>query len=157
MIEKVKEKTECIIDEILEQGITVDNVDMLGQLVDIHKDVANEEYWECKEESIDMYRYGNYNSGNYNARGRGGRGNYSTQSYNTGRYRGHDMIDDIGESYGAYMDDKSSGRYGGQETIKSLEYMLESVVNFIEMLKREASSQEEMELIREYSRRISEM
>lgn len=155
MIEKVKEKTESIIDEILEQGITVDNVDMLGQLVDIHKDVANEEYWECKEENIDMmYRTG----GNYGTRRRDGRGRYMDHpSYNTRRYRGHDMIDEMGEHYGAYMEGKESGRYGTGETTKALEYMLESVVDFFEMLQRDASSQEEVEMIREYAMKISEM
>ena len=41
--------------------------------------------------------------------------------------------------------------------MKSLDYMLQSVAQFIEMLKQDASSQEEMELIQKYTRQISEM
>ena len=35
--------------------------------------------------------------------------------------------------------------------------MLQSVTQFIEMLKQDAGSQEEMELIKKYTREISEM
>ena len=35
--------------------------------------------------------------------------------------------------------------------------MLESTVDFMEMLKKDASSKEEMELIKEYSKKISDM
>ena len=41
--------------------------------------------------------------------------------------------------------------------MKSLEYMLESVVEFMEMLKQDATSQEEVELIKHYSKKISQM
>ena len=41
--------------------------------------------------------------------------------------------------------------------MKSLEYMLESMVDFVEMLKQDANSQEEVQLIKEYTRRIAEM
>ena len=41
--------------------------------------------------------------------------------------------------------------------MKSLEYMMQSVVDFVEMLKEEAKSQEEMEIIKKYTRKISEM
>ena len=35
--------------------------------------------------------------------------------------------------------------------------MLESVVEFVEMLKEDASSQEEVQLIKKYTKQISEM
>ena len=41
--------------------------------------------------------------------------------------------------------------------MKSLEYMMESVVDFIEMLQEEAGSQEEVNLIKHYTKKISEM
>ena len=37
------------------------------------------------------------------------------------------------------------------------EYMMESVVDFVAMLQEEAESQEEVELIKHYTRKISEM
>lgn len=50
------------------------------------------------------------------------------------------------------------GNYSAKhDTMKSLEYMLESVVDFIEMLKKDANSQEEVQMIKEYTKQISEM
>lgn len=39
----------------------------------------------------------------------------------------------------------------------SLEYMLKNVVDFVKMLKEDAESPEEVEMIRKYARKISEM
>lgn len=48
--------------------------------------------------------------------------------------------------------------YGDRgDTTKSLEYMLESIVCFVEMLQEDATNQDEMDLIRRYTRKISEM
>ena len=41
--------------------------------------------------------------------------------------------------------------------MRSLDYMLKSVVQFIKMLEEDAGSEEEMKLIKKYSRKISEM
>lgn len=41
--------------------------------------------------------------------------------------------------------------------MRSLEGMLESVTDFIEMLQNDASSQEEVDMIKHYTRKISEM
>lgn len=163
MIDKVKEKTEYIIEDILQDGINHDNIDMLGKVIDIHKDVANEEYWCIKEENM-MYRddrYNDYPSMNYGGgRRRDSRGRYMTSGRDR-RYRGHDMIDNIYDSYSNYMGDREEmnrGNYGAKDdTMKSLEYMLESMADFVEMLKKDANSQEEMDLIRKYTREISEM
>ncbi len=47
---EVKEKVKEKINEVVEQGIEMNNIDVLGKLVDIHKDISNEEYWKIKEE-----------------------------------------------------------------------------------------------------------
>lgn len=172
-IECVKEESEKIIDDILEDGIKKENIDFLYKIIDIHKDVANEEYWKVKKEDMKMRyntgSYGNYGRDEYNDYGRGrrrdSRGRYmegSRQYEGRGRrYRGHDMIDEMSDHYGNYSESRESsnrGNYGAKEdTMKSLEYMLESMVDFVEMLKEEAGSQEEMELIRHYTKKISEM
>ena len=163
MIDKVKEKTEYIIEDILQDGINNDNIDMLGKVIDIHKDMANEEYW-CAKEDYMMYRddrYNDYPSMNYGGgRRRDSRGRYMNRGRDI-RYKGHDMIDDMYESYSNYMVDKEEinrGNYGAKDdTMKSLEYMLESMIDFVEMLKKDTNSQEEMDLIRKYTREISEM
>lgn len=118
-----------------------------------------------------MYGYGNYNEGGY---GRGGNynegGNYGRRGVpGTGRgrrYRGgysgaEEHLNDMHEHYGAYSESReaaNSGNYGAeQDSKKALEYMLESVCQFMEMLSREASSPEEMQMIKKYARKIGEM
>lgn len=47
----VMEKVENKIQELVtNEGVKKDNVDYLYKLVDIHKDLKNEEYWETKGE-----------------------------------------------------------------------------------------------------------
>lgn len=79
------------IAKIVEEGIQVDNVNMLSKLVDIHKDLENEDYWEVKKEGIEM-RYRDYN----------GYGNYGRNSYG----------DNYGDNYGR----NSYGRRGVKGT-----------------------------------------
>lgn len=163
MIEEVKNKTEEIIKELLEEGITQDNLDVIGKLVDIHKDIENEEYWKVKEEFM-MYRdrgYGDYPSMNYGARRRDNRGRYMESGNYSRRYRGHDMIDDMSDNYARYEEGREQygrGNYGAKEDImKSLEYMLQSVEDFMCMLEEDAQSQEEVEMIKHTARKIAEM
>lgn len=160
--EKLKEETEKFIECLLEEGLNSSNVELLGEVVDIHKDLANEEYWKSKKEVMNM-RYGNYGrdsyregrSESYGRRRRDSRGRYM-ESGRGQRYRGHDMIDEMSEHYGTYSEGRE--RYGAKEdTMMSLEYMLESMVDFVEMLHEDASSQEEVNLIKKYTKKISEM
>lgn len=117
-----------------------------------------------------MYGYGNYNEGGY---GRSGNynegGNYGRRGVpGTGRgrrYRGYsgaeEHLNEMQEHYGAYSESRGaaeSGNYGAeQDSKKALEYMLESVCQFMEMLSREAGSPEEMQMIKKYARKIGEM
>ena len=151
-VEKLNNQLEEKICNILDEGIQPNNIEMLDMLVDIHKDIANEEYWERKENYM---RYGNYDRRyddmSYGARRRDSRG----------RYMGHDKIDRMYDDYGRYMEGRdraNRGDYGAKsDALKSLEYMLESMVDFVEMLKHDATSQEEVQLIQEYTRHIAEM
>lgn len=174
----LKNATEDKIKDLLEEGqgqITGSNLEYLGELIDIHKDISNEEYWCYKmEEGESMYgnygrgSYGNY--GNYgNNYGRGG--NYGEgygESYNEGygargrgrysrgRYRGHDYLDEMYDHYSRYME--NGQRYGASEdTKRSLKYMLESMEDFARMLREDAQSQEEVEMIRQTAQRIAQM
>lgn len=141
-MDNIVEKVEKIINEIGEREIEPNDIDMLGKLVDIHKDLKNEEYWKEK-----IMRYGNYRYDDYDTYSRGRRRD------SRGRYKGDDMIDEMRDYYDRY---NNSRRYGGRETSESLEYMLESIVCFVEMLQEDASEQD-MNLIRKYTRKISEM
>lgn len=51
--EKVKDLVETKIEKLMETGIQVGNVDYFYKLIDIHKDMANEEYWEIKKEVLE--------------------------------------------------------------------------------------------------------
>ena len=167
-IEEIKCQVEDEICNISEEQVSEKNIDYLGKLVDIHKDLANEEYWLKKEDNM-MYRgydnygrdsYGTYGNDYYNGgRRRDSQGRYMESgrgSYGR-RYRGDDMLDEVSEHYGRYMENRNSGRYGSPEMGKSLDYMLQSVEEFMMMLKDDASSQEEVEKIKHTARKISEM
>ena len=120
MLEKLKEETESIINGILEQGVEKENLELLGEVVDIHKDIANEEYWQKKEE---IMRYRNYGRENYGEYGNYGRDNYGRENYGRNysegsysargydaKYRGHGMIEDMSYNYGNYSEGKE--QYG---------------------------------------------
>ena len=169
VLEELKNATEKKIEEVMKQGLQPNNVDMLYSLVDIHKDIANEEYWKEKGEHM-RYSRGGYGEGSYNARG--GRGGSYNEGYGArgrgrerdsrGRYKGHEMLDDMYMEYGNYSEGREQyrrgGNYGAKEDVtKSLEYMMESVVCFVEMLMQDAESQDEIEIIKHYTKKISEM
>jgi len=51
MNDNVLEKVENKINELVNtEGVKIENVDYLYKLVDIHKDLKNENYWKVKEE-----------------------------------------------------------------------------------------------------------
>lgn len=154
--EKINEQLEEKICTILDEGIQPSNIEMLDMLIDIHKDVANEEYWKGKE---NMMRYGNYDR---RYRDDYGRDEYGARRRDSRtRYMGQDHIERMVDDYGRYMENRdmaNRGNYGSKDdALKSLEYMLESMANFVEMLKHDATSQEEMNLIREYTQQIANM
>lgn len=156
---KTKSEVEKIIKQIIENGVITENIELLYKLIDIHKDIENEKYWKEKEENM-MYRdYDNYGGG----RSRDSRGRY-TESYGRrgvpgtgrGRYRGYDMIEEMGEHYGNYSEGRDT--YGNdRETEKSFDKMLQSLEDFTYLIMQEADSQDEIEKVRRTARKISEM
>ena len=164
IIYQVKEETEKMMNEIIKDGLRSDNVDILYKVIDIHKDIENEEYWKEKEDNM-RYMYGRGSSGrdmyddSYGRRRRDSRGRYM-EGGRGGRYHGDDTMEEMYRNYQDYAEDKEQYNrgYGAKEdTMKSLKYMLESVVCFFDMLKEDANSQEEIEMIKKYAREISEM
>ena len=159
VLDKTKEEVEKLIKQITESGLQVANVELLYKLIDIHKDIENEEYWKKKEENM-MYRdYDNYSGG----RSRDSRGRYM-DSYGRrgvpgtgrGRYRGYDMIEEMSEHYGDYSEGRDN--YGNdRETEKSFDKMLQSLEDFTYLIMQEADSQDKIEKVRKTARKISEM
>ena len=162
--EKIKEEAEKFLRTSLSNGIQPANVDSLFKAVDMYKDAVGIEKSENKEEENDMryrnYNDGGYSDGSYGRRARDSRGRYMARGYDA-KYRGEDMIDEMYQNYQGYTygrEQYGTGNYGAEETtIKSLKFMMESVVEFIEMLKKEAGSQEEYEVINKYIKKLSDI
>lgn len=152
LLKKIEEQVETKIDIILENGINEDNLEALGELVDIHKDLANEKYWEKKEEVYNMrYRgYDDYNGDSYGRRMRDSRGRYMGRGHD----EGEEMIEEIREHYGNYMD---GGRYNGPEKDKSFDYMLKSAEDFFCYLMEEVENPEQLEKIKRTAHKIGDM
>ena len=176
ILRTICEQVENQIKEVGKQEVQQGNVEYLYKLIDIHKDIKNEIYWE--EMLNNMYRgdygneygeygneYGNYNDGgSYGRRSRDSRGRYTDGGYgnNYGRrgydtkYRGDEMMNKMHENYGRYMENKEV--YGNSESTKrSLRYMLDSLEDFARMLKEDAQSEEEVQMIRETAQKIAQM
>lgn len=153
---KLKNSVEQKLEKLVDEGVQFEDVDCLGKLVDIHKDLENEHYWKIKEEVMHM-NYGRYSEGGYGE----GYGAYGRRRRDSrGRYRSasEDTLEAMHEHYGAYSEGKEMygrGNYGHDEyTMKSLEFMLESTHEFIKHLMNEAETPDESELIRKYARKI---
>ena len=140
MEDKLIEKTEEKIKEILEGDIDPNNLEYLYKLSKI-KHLAKE----------DKEMYGNYGRGNYGNYGRGygnygenygeyGRsGNYGRRGVDS-RYRGDENLDRMAGEYGRYMESRERYGAGDQETDKSFMYMVKALEDFIQVLSEEAET-----------------
>lgn len=172
VLEKVTEEVDKSIKRIMEQGVQTNNIDFLYKMIDVKKDIAEIE----KEEQEMMYgnysnygreQYGEYNEGgSYNGgRRRDSRGRYmeggsygrrGVKGTGRGRYRGEEMMDEMMYHYGNYSEGRE--QYGAdQETMESFKYMLKSFKDYYKHLKQEASSQQEVQMLEDVAREISEM
>lgn len=159
MEEQLKKKTEESIKKILDEGLNTNNLEHLYKLAKINhmvKEDENMNYNEYRDYrdyngrgpghgSYGEYNrgYGEYNEG-YNARGR------------DSKYRGYGHLDRMYNEYGNYSYGRE--RYGtNEDTKRSLEYMLRSMEDFARMLKEEAQSQEEVNMIKQTAQRIAQM
>ena len=165
----LKEKVENKIQEILvKKGITSENIEYLGKLMDIHKDLEEEECLK-KKEDIDM-RYSEYDEGNYGRRGvlGTGRGRYREGIYGRrgvagtgrGRYRGYYPMEEMMEHYGNYSEaneESMRGNYGAEgEMVKSVEGIMKNIYEIVEELS-ETEVPEVEHIIKKYAKKISEM
>ena len=156
--EHLKEKVEEQLNKIVEQGVSVSNVDYIYKLIDIHKDIANEEYWKVKEEKY-MRGYGEYNEG-YGRRYRGEYGRRGVPGTGRGRYRGEDAMMEMQESYDEYneaYEESMNGNYGAEGgMVKSAEGIMKNIYEITKELS-EADVPEVKHIIQKYARKISEM
>ena len=147
--------TEEAIERTVKDGLTTNNLDVVYKLAKI-KHMAKEDesmnYGNYSGRGPGHGSYGNYGYGNYGEYGRDSYGRRVVDS----RYRGHDHLDRMYSEYGRY--NESRERYGNNEdSKKSLKYMLESMEDFARMLKEDAQSQEEIQMIKQTAQRIAQM
>lgn len=168
-MDKIKELLNESIKKIGEEGITTENIDTLKTLVDIKKDIADEEY---KKEAINM-KYRNYDD-DFGARRRDSRGRFMNRGYDDrnmnpnrmprgfGNHRPEEYFERMYDGYDEYMNGmmeyNRGGNYGAKDKgLESLEYTLENFVCFLEYMQENADSPEEMEIIKKYARKIKDM
>lgn len=183
-MKELKKLVEEEIKKMTENGIDSEKIEELGELVDIHKDISNEEYWKNEEEKAMRYgNYGEYGEGygeGYGRRSRDSRGRY--RGYSEGGYseRGTtDGRDRSRGSYGHYMpypemymermmdgaegymegrEQYNRGNYGAKgQTVESLEKMLEGIVAFVEDIQQDPEQKEEKEVVNHYIRKLKEL
>jgi hypothetical protein len=138
MEDKVLEKVEELIKQITEEGISMNNIEMLYKLSKI-KHMAKE------DKSMNYGNYGAY--GNY---GRGGYGNYGEgygrRGYDT-KYRGDEQLEKLSGDYGRYMESRSYG--AGKESNEAYRYMTESLKDFTKYLFEIAETPQQQQMLRE--------
>ena len=170
-MEKLKELVEAELKTMQESGIDSNNIDAIYKLVDIHKDIANEEYWEAKKEAMEMrYRgdYEGYGEGyeeSYGRRRRDSRGRYMAGGRG-GNY-GHHMPypemywERMMEGMDGYMEGREQykrGNYGGKDqSIESLEKMLDGTFAFVEDILQNPEQKEEHKIVRHYIGKFQEL
>lgn len=155
--EKLEEQIDKKLEELLKAGVQQNNIDYICKLIEIKKNIKKMEGSNMMYRGYDNYgeydNYGTYGGG----RRRDSQGRYMGEGSYGRRYRGHDMLEDMNETYGTYMANRENGRYGSPETSKSFDYMLKSAEDFFKHLKNEAGSKEEIDKIKMTARRIAEM
>lgn len=126
----------------------------LSTVVDIYKDLKEVESMNNGYGRYGREAYGEYNEYNEYNNSYGRRGVDS-------RYRGDDYMDSMRGSYRNYEEARNEynrGNYGAKEDgLKDLEYMMHAAMKFIKMIKSEATSPEEQEIVRKHIAKISEM
>ena len=143
MEETIKKLCEYI-EKVGTMNLDATDIDYLYKVVDIYKDLKEVE---------NMNNYGRYE----------GYGNYGEEYGRRGvdsRYRGESYMDGMRGSYRNYEEARNEynrGNYGAKEDgLKELEYMMHAAMKFIKMVKEEATSPEEQEIVRKHIIKISE-
>ena len=170
-MEKLKELVEKELQSMEESGIDSGNIDVIYKLVDIHKDIANEEYWKAKKEAMEMRYRGDYEEydEDYGRRRRDSRGRYMDgrmmRDERRGRNYGHHMPEMYWERMMDGMDGYMEGReqyergnYGGKDqSIESLEKMLDGTFAFVEDILQNPEQKEEHKIVRHYIGKFQEL
>ena len=156
LTEQLKEKVEEQLKKVVEQGVTASNVDFTYKLVDIHKDLANEEYWKIKEEKY-MRGYGEGYNESYGRRYRGGYGRRGVKGTGRGRYRGEDAMMEMQESYDEYneaYEEAMNGNYGAEG---GMEQSAEAIMKSFDEVVKELSQADVPGVMRVVQKHLQKM
>lgn len=149
MEEKLIEKVDEQLNNIINEGINVNNIENLYKLSKI-KHIAKEdkemygnyENYGARRPGYDSYGRDAYGRDNY-----GEYGNYGRRGYDM-RYRGDEHLDRMAGEYGRYMEGRS--RYGAsEETDKSFHYMVKALEDFVKVLHEEADTPQQKQMLNE--------
>ena len=166
---KLMEQIKKELKEIEEKGVNASNLELIGKLADIYKDLGEIEKMDKGGQEMQEYGryreggggYGAYREGGYNARGGGGGGGgYREGGYNEGygrRYsRMRDHMDRMMDGVDQYEYGKERYMHGGDESrvIEGLEKIMYAVCMFVESAMDFAESPQEKELIRKHIQKI---
>lgn len=146
------------VKEVLDSDVNANNIEYLYKLYKIRHMAKEDE--QMNYNGYNGYNgynaYNNYNDYNGRRAGFNSYGeNYGRRGQDT-KYRGYEQLDRMYNNYGRYEEDRE--RYGhNEDTKRSLQYMLQSMEDFARMLREDATSQEEVEMIRQTAQRIAQM
>lgn len=161
--DKIKDMIEKELEQFSNTELNESNLNILFKLVDIYKDLENVDYWDVKKEVMKM-RYSDYDR--YSDGGYGNYGRRGVPGTGRGRYRenyseGHEMIDDMRDSYSAYSESRnaySRGNYNaGQDSMKALEDTMEIFTEFAQKMIDEVDGPEAKQIVKKHLRKISQM
>ena len=141
MEDRVIEKVTESIKNIMDEGITTNNIDNLVKLSKIkHYAKEDKEMYGNYGRRPGYDTYGRDNYGTYY--GEYGRDSYGRRGYDM-KYRGDDSLDRMAGEYGRYMESRDRYGAGSEESSKSFHYMVKALEDFIMVLKQEADSPEQ--------------
>lgn len=163
------------LKQIGEQGVNTSNLGMLGELVDIQKDLYEIDKMK-KEEGGSMRDYGRggYSRGGYNE-GYGeyrmydyGRGGYNERGYNEGGYgrrggygdgRMYEHIDQIYEGAERYQEGRDRYRHGDTEErmYDGLERLMYGICMLVETTADLAETPRAKEIIRKHLQKMKDV
>lgn len=168
-VDKLKNLVEKELEQFANTELDKEDLDTLGKLVDIDKDLENICYWNFKKEAMTM-RYGNYgrysdggygNYGNYGNYNRYGNDRYGRERYGRPRNEADEILNNMSETYSAYLESNSAynrGNYNaGQDSMKALEDTMRLFTEFAEKMIREVESPEAKQIIKKHLHKISQM
>lgn len=166
-MDKLQEMIKKELTEIENKGINAGNLEVVGKLADIYKDLAKIKVLEKENKGgEEMYDYGRYRDGyrgGYDGGYReGGYGDYgrrgvpgSGNRYNTGRMRDH--MERMMDGMDQYEYGKERYMHSGDDNrvMEGLEKLMYAMCMFVESAMDFAETPQEKEIIRKHIKKIS--